>query len=82
MEHRSTLQSGENFLKLLRQLHEEGKNASMILDSNGLIRAEGIIAEVVSNAKRPYLTLTNGTKIDISSIAAVNGIFLPEYSEC
>ncbi|MBL7697959.1 MAG: hypothetical protein JNK79_07365 [Chitinophagaceae bacterium] len=82
MEIRSTLPAGESFIDLLRKLQQDGTNASMIIDYDGLVRAEGIVTEVNTEAKRPYITLASGAKIEVTSIAAVNGVFLPEYSEC
>ena len=80
MDKRSTLITGQTFLKLLQQLQEE--KASMLLDCNGLIRAEGIINYIILNDAQPHLELRSGLKIDLSTIVAVNGTFSPGYSEC
>lgn len=82
MDNRTTLKTGQSFLDLLLELQKDNTKAAMLLDCNGLIREEGIISEVVMNEPQPYLKLQSGLKIVISTIAAVNGIFLPDYSEC
>ena len=82
MDKRSTLITGQTFLKLLQQLQEEKTKASMLLDCNGLIRAEGIINYIILNDAQPHLELRSGLKIDLSTIVAVNGTFSPGYSEC
>ena len=82
MDKRSTLITGQTFLKLLQQLQEEKTKASMLLDCNGLIRAEGMINHIILNDAQPHLELRSGLKSDLSTIVAVNGIFSPDYSEC
>lgn len=82
MDKRSTITRGESFLETLTQLKKDKLQASMLLDCKGLIRAEGIVTNIVSNVDQPYLVLQSGIKIDLSTLVAVNSIFLPEYSEC
>ncbi|HRG51742.1 MAG TPA: hypothetical protein PLL00_02825 [Bacteroidia bacterium] len=82
MDNRTTLKTGQTFLDLLLQLQKVNTKAAMLLDCNGLVRAEGIISEVVMNDSVPYLKLQSGLKINLSTIVAVNGIFLSDYSEC
>lgn len=82
MDNRTTLKTGQSFLDLLLQLQKDNTKAAMLLDCNGLVRAEGMITEVVMNDSVPYLKLQSGLKIDLSTIVAVNGIFLSDYSEC
>ena len=82
MDNRTTLKTGQSFLDLLLQLQKDNTKAAMLLDCKGLKREEGIISEVVMNDTQPYLKLQSGLKIVISTIVAVNGIFLPDYSEC
>lgn len=82
MDNRTTLKTGQTFLDLLLQLQKVNTKAAMLLDCNGLVRAEGIISEVVMNDSVPYLKLQSGLKINLSTIVAVNEIFLSDYSEC
>jgi hypothetical protein len=82
MDNRTTLKTGQTFLDLLLQLQKVNTKAAMLLDCNGLVRAESIISEVVMNDSVPYLKLQSGLKINLSTIVAVNGIFLSDYSEC
>ncbi len=82
MDNRSTLEKGESFLELLTQLQKDNLKTAILLDCNGLIRAEGSIRHIVLNDKHPYLQLQSGLKIALVTIVAVNGIFSPDYSEC
>lgn len=82
MDNRTTLKTGQSFLDLLLQLQKDNTKAAMLLDWNGLIRAEGIISEISMNDTQLYLKLQSGLKINLSTIVAVNGIFLSDYSEC
>jgi len=82
MDKRSTLIKGESFLELLKQLQKDKLKTAMLLDCNGLIRAEGIISHIVQDDKQPYLQLQSGLKIALVTVVAVNGVFSPDYSEC
>jgi hypothetical protein len=53
-----------------------------LLDENGLVHVEGIVKTISTDSSSKMLELQNGRKIDIKLIVAVNGFFLPEYTEC
>lgn len=55
---------------------------AMLLDDNGLVRAEGLIEQIFSDAPEPYLEMQSGTKIVLRTITAVNGVFSSSYCEC
>ena len=82
MDKRTTVTRGDSFLGILTKLKKDKLKASMLLDCKGLIRAEGIVSDIVSNVDQPYVILQSGVKIDLSTIVAINGIFSSEYSEC
>lgn len=82
MDKRLTLDIGQTFMELLQQLQSAQIKASMLYDCHGLTRAEGIIREIIFEADQPFVELQSGLTIAVSTIIAVNGIFLPEYSEC
>ncbi|QRR00048.1 hypothetical protein [Dyadobacter sandarakinus] len=82
MDIRTTLAVNETFMEMLRDCRNRGVKGEMILDINGLVRAEGQIQEIYTDATNSYLTLQDGTKIEVKTIIAMNGIFLPEYAEC
>jgi hypothetical protein len=54
----------------------------MLLDNNGLIRAEGLIKSINVEAAEPYIEMHGGLRIVLATITAVNGIFVASYSEC
>jgi hypothetical protein len=82
MDCRITLGKSETFLEMLTLCLKEKKKASMLLDQEGLSRADGLIRSIHADGTPPYLELENGQRIEIGSIAAVNGIFAEPYSEC
>lgn len=61
---------------------EAKTKVAMLLDNNGLVRAEGLIKSIVLNAEKPYMEMVGGLKIVLETITAVNDIFVPSYSEC
>ena len=82
MDVRTTLSVNESFMEMLTDIKNRGAKAEMILDINGLERAQGVIQEIHADDPNPYIELTDGTKITEKTIAALNGIFRPEYSGC
>ncbi|KQS32901.1 hypothetical protein ASG33_02015 [Dyadobacter sp. Leaf189] len=69
-------------MEMLTDIKNRGAKAEMILDINGLERAEGVIEEIHADDPNPYIVLRDGTKIVEKTIAALNGMFRPEYSGC
>lgn len=82
MDVRTTLSVNESFMEMLTDIKNRGAKAEMILDINGLERAQGLIQEIHADDPNPYIELTDGSKIVEKTIAALNGIFRPEYSGC
>lgn len=82
MDVRTTLSVNESFMEMLTDIKNRGAKAELILDINGLERAQGLIQEIHADDPNPYIELTDGTKIVEKTIAALNGIFRPEYSGC
>ena len=82
MDLRTTLSVNESFLEMLTDCKKRGAKAEMILDINGLERAEGIIAEVHADDPQPYIKLQDGRVIIEKTIIALNGLFRPEYAGC
>ncbi|MBO9616017.1 MAG: hypothetical protein J7619_25210 [Dyadobacter sp.] len=82
MDLRTTLSVNESFLEMLTDCKNRGAKAEMILDINGLERAEGIIAEIHTGDLQPYIKLQDGRVITEKTIIALNGLFRPEYSGC
>ncbi|WP_031530895.1 hypothetical protein [Dyadobacter crusticola] len=82
MDLRTTLSVNESFMEMLTDIKNRGAKAEMILDINGLERAEGVIQEIHADDPNPYIVLRDGTKIVEKTIAALNGMFRPEYSGC
>ncbi|MGN6292416.1 MAG: hypothetical protein ACTHMV_06680 [Chitinophagaceae bacterium] len=82
MDIRTTLSVNETFLEILKNCQEQKTKAAMLLDSEGIVRVEGLIKEICLTSPNPYLELESGTKVVLKTIIAINGIFSPSYSEC
>jgi len=82
MDLRTTLSVNESFMEMLIDCKNRGAKTEMILDINGLERAEGIIQQIYPDDPNPYLELQDGRTIVEKSIIAINGVFRPEYSGC
>lgn len=82
MDCRLTLERGNNFIAILRNCADTGKKVALLVDENGLDRAEGFIKSMKTDTDHPYIEMENGRQIKCSTIVAVNGVFLDNYSEC
>lgn len=82
MDTRKTLSENETFLKLIQDIFNARGKVSLLVDDNGITRAEGFINEIHTDEEPPYIELDNALKIAVKTIIAVNGTFLPDYSEC
>lgn len=82
MDSRTTLKCNATFIDMLSNCMEAKTKVAMLLDNNGLIRAEGLIKSMEINAAQPYIEMQGGLKIVLDTITAVNGIFVASYSEC
>lgn len=82
MDSRDTLKCNATFIDILSSCMETKTKVAMLLDNNGLVRAEGLIKSIDLNAEKPYMEMQGGLKIVLETITAVNGIFAPSYSEC
>jgi hypothetical protein len=82
MDLRNTLAQDETFMVILNECFSENTKVAIIVDNNGFAKMEGKIIALETNAKEPYFQLDNGSIILVKTVIAVNGIFLPCYSEC
>ena len=82
MDCRITLGNNETFIELLNQARTTGEKVAMLIDDNGLDRMEGFVATVSPTGASPFIEMTDGRKMALNKIVAVNGIFLPEYGGC
>lgn len=81
MNIQTTLSINETLLGILMNCKERKITTAMILDTKGMIRAEGLIRAIYLDVPKPYLELESGTKIILKTIRAVNGTFSPSFSE-
>ena len=82
MDCRNTLAPGDSFATILRNCADTAQKVALLLDDNGLTRAEGLIQSMELEAADPYIKLADGKKISCSTIVAINGVFLDDYSQC
>ncbi len=82
MDCRITLDKNETFLQQLERLFHAGEKVFLLIDDNGITRAEGLIRSIHLKTTIPYMELDNGFNIAVKDIIALNGVFLAEYGEC
>jgi hypothetical protein len=82
MDWRLTLKKNESFLEILYNSFSSGGKVNLLLDEGGISRAEGFIKSIHTDVPDPYIEFENEARINLKTIIAVNGIFLPEYDEC
>ncbi|MCH5718233.1 hypothetical protein [Niabella hibiscisoli] len=82
MDIRNTLAINGDFCDILVDCQEHGSKIALLLDENGIVRKEGFIKEMVWDDPVPFIELKDGAKIELATILAVNGVFVPSYSEC
>jgi hypothetical protein len=82
MDSRLTLNVNETFLQIVESSFKKGEKVHLLLDENGIERAEGLIHAVHKDVSGISIELNDGKKIDLKNIVAINGVFRPEYGEC
>lgn len=82
MDSRKTLVSNGTFIEMLASCKDRNEKVAMLVDHEGITRAGGFVKEIVTNIPAPYIEMDNGDKILLTSIIAVNGVFVSSYSEC
>ena len=82
MDSRITLSVDENFLQMLESSFRLKEEVHLLLDENGMARAEGFITAMDKNSPTASIELDGQKKIELKTIVAVNGVFRPEYGEC
>ena len=82
MDSRATLNVDENFLEILETSFQKSEKVHLLLDENGMARAEGFISAIDKNSTAASIELDSQKKIELKTIVAVNGVFRPEYGEC
>lgn len=82
MESRMTLRKNQTFADILSLHKEKEDKVALLIDNNGLSRAEGKIKTMRMDVARPFIELDNDQHIELDTIVAVNGIFADPYSEC
>lgn len=81
MDSRITLNTTETFLEILQTAFQAKQKVNLLIDDCGVTRKEGLIT-VIHGTSPIFIELSDGCKIDLATIIAVNGIFRPEYGEC
>lgn len=79
---RNTFSMSETFVQILSDCKEQKTKVLLVLHLEGMLSTEGFVKEIYSGGTRPYIELQSGTKIALSTIVGVNGLFAPSFSEC
>lgn len=84
MDVRNTVVTPEVFLDVLLEYQENHQDVSLLIEKDGLTRAEGHIVNI--HAEKDFLKskieLDNGSSFVLEDVVAVNGMFRSDYSEC
>jgi hypothetical protein len=82
MDCRLTIDKKTGFLKMLQEAFESRKPVNMLLDDDGLTRANGTITSLNTKNNTTIITLNDQTDISMDKLVAINGIFSDDFSEC
>lgn len=82
MDERCTLPVGGEFTEIIKEVISGKKHADLIIDTNGLERASGLIMKIDETTNPSEILLDNGQRIAIPTIVAINGLFKSDYSCC
>lgn len=82
MDTRITLNLDESFLQMLESCFHQKQKVHLLLDENGMVRAEGFVTAIDKTSPAIFIELEGKKKIELKAIIAVNGVFRPEYGEC
>jgi apolipoprotein N-acyltransferase len=84
MDIRDTIVTAESFFPILLQHFKSHNKVSLLIDKDGITRAEGYITNIESkdNVLNSIITLSDQTIFQIKDLIAVNGLFKSDYSEC
>ena len=84
MDSRVTIITPAHFLPFLLDNYNAHNIVSLLIDKDGICRAEGYIANIESqdNILNSIITLSDQTSFQLKDLIAVNGLFKSDYSEC
>jgi hypothetical protein len=84
MDIRNTIITSESFLPILKEHFNNQEKVSLLIDKEGITRAEDLIDKISysENPLESVITLKDGLSFKIKELIAVNGLFRSDYSEC
>lgn len=84
MNQRQTFKDAQQLFSFVSQIFQQQECASLLIDRNGLERAEGTITDINPNDKveEASIVLGGNNTILIKEIMGINGVFRSEYAEC
>jgi len=84
MDRRSTFKNYEQLFSIFSSIQQQQQPASLLIDEDGLTRAEGKITHIEQSddVAESTITIDNKQQITLKQVIAVNGLFRDDYSEC
>lgn len=84
MDTRSTFNGLQELRGLLTTLHDEKREAALLVEHNGLTRINGTIVSIEDGAAAgdAVIKLDSHELILMKEVVAVNGTFSADYTEC
>jgi hypothetical protein len=84
MDQRQTFKDSDQLFSFITEIFQQQQHASLLIDKDGLERAEGKITSIDPNndVDKTIILINDTTPVLIKEIIGINGLFRSDYSEC
>lgn len=84
MDQRQTFNNNNELLSFVTSISNEKIKASLLIDREGLMRAEGVITSIDKHddIENTSITISDRDTVLLKEIIGINGLFRSDYSEC
>jgi hypothetical protein len=84
MDQRQTFDNSAQLLDFVTAIADKEQRAFLLIDNEGLTRAEGIITSIneEDDIENTSIVLNDRDTVTLKAIIGINGLFRSDYSEC
>jgi hypothetical protein len=84
MDQRQTFDNSAQLLAFVTTIADEKQTAFLLIDDEGLTRAEGIITSIngADDIENTSIVLNDRDTVILKEIIGIDGLFRSDYSEC
>jgi hypothetical protein len=84
MNQRQTFDNSAQLLDFVTAIADKEQRAFLLIDNEGLTRAEGIITSIneEDDIENTGIVLNDRDTVTLKEIIGINGLFRSDYSEC